>query len=396
MELDVELEKFQLKQLLKKLSQARGNGTSMISLIIPKDSQVSQVGTLLTQEYGTANNIKSHINKLSVQAGIKSAQERLKLYSKIPPNGLVIYVGSVLLHNKEKKICLDLQPFRPLNKFIYRCDNKFALEPLEELLQDDDVFGFIIVDGHSCWYVKVRGDNKEVVLKFETDLPRKHSKGGQSSQRFARIRLEKRHNYLRKVAENATSVFITNDRPNVKGLILAGSSLFKKNLAESDLLDARLKPMILSIVDIGYGAEAGLQQAILLSSEILGNTKYVKERQILGQYFDDLNKDQDSVCYGLKDTLYALKAGVVSMLLLWENLDLEYEDETNSAAEKMLLVDYLVQNAKNHGATVQLITDQTPEGSQFVKGFGGLGGFMRYTIKMPDLEYVDDSDDEFI
>jgi peptide chain release factor subunit 1 len=37
-------------------------------------------------------------------------------------------------------------------------------------------------------------------------------RGGQSALRFARLRTEKRHNYLRRVAELATQFFITNDR----------------------------------------------------------------------------------------------------------------------------------------------------------------------------------------
>lgn len=41
------------------------------------------------------------------------------------------------------------------------------------------------------------------IHKFTVDLPKKHGKGGQSAQRFARLRMEKRHNYVRKVAEHA-------------------------------------------------------------------------------------------------------------------------------------------------------------------------------------------------
>ena len=35
--------------------------------------------------------------------------------------------------------------------------------------------------------------------KFTVDLPKKHGRGGQSALRFARLRMEKRHNYVRKV-----------------------------------------------------------------------------------------------------------------------------------------------------------------------------------------------------
>lgn len=59
------------------------------------------------------------------------------------------------------------------------------------------------MDGHGCVYASVSGNNKTILNKFEVDLPKKHNKGGQSSVRFARIRQEKRHNYLTKVAEIA-------------------------------------------------------------------------------------------------------------------------------------------------------------------------------------------------
>lgn len=61
-------------------------------------------------------------------------------------------------------------------------------------------------------------------------MPKKHRKGGQSSVRFARLRMEKRHNYLTKVAEKCTELFIENDRPNVRGIIFAGSADFKTEL----------------------------------------------------------------------------------------------------------------------------------------------------------------------
>lgn len=49
--------------------------------------------------------------------------------------------------------------------------------------------------------------------------------------------MEKRHNYVRKVAEVATQLFITNDKPNIAGLILAGSADFKTELSQSDMFD---------------------------------------------------------------------------------------------------------------------------------------------------------------
>jgi peptide chain release factor subunit 1 len=93
-------------------------------------------------------------------------------------------------------------------------------------------------------------------------LPKKHGRGGQSANRFARLREEKRHAYVRKIAELCVSVFITNDKPNVKGIVMAGSADFKTVIAESDLFDKRLREVIIATFDVSYGGENGLNQAV--------------------------------------------------------------------------------------------------------------------------------------
>ena len=63
-------------------------------------------------------------------------------------------------------------------------------------------------DGNGALYGTLCGNTREVLYKFSVDLPKKHGRGGQSALRFARLRLEKRHNYLRKVAELSVTHFI--------------------------------------------------------------------------------------------------------------------------------------------------------------------------------------------
>ena len=74
---------------------------------------------MLTQEYGTASNIKSRVNRLSVLAAITSTQQRLKLYNRVPPNGLVLFVGTILTdEGKEKKVSFDFEPHKPINTCV--------------------------------------------------------------------------------------------------------------------------------------------------------------------------------------------------------------------------------------------------------------------------------------
>lgn len=45
--------------------------------------------------------------------------------------------------------------------------------------------------------------------------------------------------------------------------------------------------------------------------------------------------------------------------------------------ESVQLASWLAENYTQFGATLSFITDKSSEGFQFVRGFGGIGGFMR-------------------
>ncbi len=55
------------------------------------------------------------------------------------------------------------------------------------------------MDGNGSLFGTLSGNTREVLHKVSVDLPKKHGRGGQSALRFARLRMEKRHNYVRKV-----------------------------------------------------------------------------------------------------------------------------------------------------------------------------------------------------
>lgn len=429
---DRNVEIWKIKKLIKSLEAARGNGTSMISLIIPPKDQISRVAKMLADEFGTASNIKSRVNRLSVLSAITSVQQRLKLYSKVPANGLVVYCGTIVTEDgKEKKVNIDFEPFKPINTSLYLCDNKFHTEALNALLADDNKFGFIVMDGNGALFGTLCGNTREVLHKFTVDLPKKHGRGGQSALRFARLRMEKRHNYVRKVAETAVQLFITNDRPNITGLILAGSADFKTELSQSDMFDQRLQTKVLKLVDVSYGGENGFNQAIELASEVLANVKFIQEKKLIGRYFDEISQDTGKYCFGVDDTLKGLEMGAVDILIVWENLEIhrivlknhqtdeekilhlnpeQEKDKTYSIdsetgvelelTEKLPLLEWLANNYKSFGATLEIITDKSQEGAQFCKGFGGIGGILRYRVDFqsmdmdPDLEYYDDDDDD--
>eukprot|EP01111_Echinosteliopsis_oligospora_P001279 TRINITY_DN1190_c0_g1_i1.p1 TRINITY_DN1190_c0_g1~~TRINITY_DN1190_c0_g1_i1.p1 ORF type:complete len:454 (-),score=130.64 TRINITY_DN1190_c0_g1_i1:200-1561(-) len=422
---DPNIEQWRIKKLIKRLEAARGNGTSMISLIIPPKDQISRVAKMLGDELGTAVNIKSRVNKLSVLGAITSTQQRLKLYNKVPDNGLIIYCGTITTpEGKEKKVNIDITPFKPINTSLYLCDNKFHTEPLNELLESDEKFGFIVIDGNGSLFGTLSGNTRTILHKVTVDLPKKHGRGGQSALRFARLRLEKRHNYVRKVAELAVQFFITNDRPNVSGLIVAGSADFKSELSQSDMFDQRLRAVILKIVDVSYGGDNGFNQAIELSAEVLQNVKFIQEKKLISAFFEEIAQDTSKYCFGVDDTLKCLDIGAVHTLIVWENLEMtRYRLKTNTPEDKILflnkeqekdtenfkdkdtgadleviesvpLVEWFANNYKNFGATLEFVTNRSQEGSQFCKGFGGIGGILRYKVDLMALNEFENPEDD--
>jgi len=311
-----------------------------------------------------------------------------------------------------------IEPLKPLLSGLYRCDDKFHLESLYEQLEEKNTFGFIVVDGNGVSLHSLNGNSRKNLFRLEVSLPKKHGRGGQSSTRFARIREEKRGWYTSKVGEIALKYFIdpATTLPNVSGLIMAGSAQLKEDVLSK--LDQRLSRIIITVVDIQYGGESGFNQAIDLTKNCLGNLKFIHEQKVISSLFQEINKD-GHYALGIEDTLYALTSGLLDTLLIWNDLsmirwELEKINEVNlvkviyleegknleenqewAVRSSLPLLDWVLEHYGEFGANLELISDQTDVGAQFVKGFGGIGGLMRYQTELPSTapEIPEESED---
>nr|Q5CD84.1 RecName: Full=Eukaryotic peptide chain release factor subunit 1; Short=Eukaryotic release factor 1; Short=eRF1 [Loxodes striatus]BAD90946.1 eukaryotic release factor 1 [Loxodes striatus] len=425
---------WKIRRLIEYLEKAKGNGTSLISLIIPPKEQISLINQKLTDAHGRAQNIKSKAVQKAVQDAIISTKQKLSVIKQIPPNGLILYCGKFIGEDEktEKQILEVLEPLRAINTTFFLCENTFYTQPLRDMLQEQDKFGFIIMDGNGSLFGTLQGNAREILHKFDVDLPKKHGRGGQSALRFARLRLEKRHNYMKKVAEVAINCFIQNDRVNVLGIVLAGAAEFKNELAANEYLDQRIRAKVVTIIDVNYGGENGFNQAIELSQVQLQNVKFIKEKNLITKLFEEVAQNSITVCYGLTDTMKALEMGAVETLVIWENLEFiwfklknpvtkeestvvlspqqateknHFQDEANQCelniVERFALTEWLIDNYKNYGARLEFVTDRSQEGSQFVKGFGGICGFLRYEVNFEKMEFQEeegylDPDEDFL
>ncbi|KAH0576224.1 Eukaryotic peptide chain release factor subunit 1 [Spironucleus salmonicida] len=416
----LQLEMWRLRKQLQKLDNTNTNSTSVVSLVMPPGEDINKMVQMLNQEATQADCIKSRQNRQAVQTAIILAANRCKLYPKMPKNGLAVFAGEVYVDGKIKKIAVHFSPCKPIGNFMYSCDGVFHTQEVKDLLTVEEVYGFIIMDGHGTLIATLCGSHREIKHRMLVDLPKKHGRGGQSSVRFARLRMEARGNYVKIITELCTKYFITGDRLNVSGVILAGSADFKDVLAGSDFMDPRIKEGIIKQVDIGYGMEQGLSQAIEQAGDILKDVRLFKEVKIINEFLDHISRDTRKYCFGIIDTLRCLEMGSVEHLVVWEDfpwdrvqcrnsegteyyklvntvtgaINLVDNDESirqgEEEIEAELFVEWLAQNIEKFGAEIHLVTENSNEGTQFCSGFGGLGGILRWQMDLNELgKYMD-------
>ncbi len=359
--------KYKLRRILEILKGIRGKNTELITVYIPPDTDVIQIINQLSQEQGTASNIKSKATRKNVSDALEKIIQHLRLYKKTPKNGLAVFCGNVSEREGQQDIELwAIEPSEPVSVKLYRCDQEFVTEPLEEILAPHDSYGLIAIDNKMATLGRLKGDNYEVITKLTSGYSGKHRAGGQSHRRFERLIAEESHNFKKRVADHAKKLFLP-DIKNITGILIGGPAGTKEEFVEGDYLHYELKKKIIAVKDITYTDESGIRELVNASSEDLKEIEISQHRKKLQRFMKGLVKEPGSVVYGLKEARRALDMSAVETLLLSENLE-----------EKK--IDELFEKAEASGASVEIIDDEFEEGNQLWVAFGGVAGILRYRI----------------
>lgn len=83
-----------------------------------------------------------------------------------------------------------------------------------------------------------------------------------------------------------------------------------------------MAPIIVSVVDVSYGGENGLNEAITLAGDALTNVKFVAEKKLVSKFFEEIALDSGMIVFGVEDSMKALEMGAVETLLLFENIEI--------------------------------------------------------------------------
>jgi peptide chain release factor subunit 1 len=66
--------------------------------------------------------------------------------------------------------------------------------------------------------------------------------------------------------------------------------------------------------------------------------------------------------------------------------------QTLEVKDKMLLLEWLTENYSKHGCKLDFVTNKSQEGSQFERGFGGIGALLRFALDFDLLDMYDEED----
>ncbi len=359
------LTKDELQEIVEELKQHRGKHTELITVLIPAGYDVNSVQRQLEAEKSTAKNIKSTTTRNNVLDALDKIVRHLKGLKKTPEHGLALFCGNVSQVEGQQDLQLwEMEPCLPLKTRLYRCDKEFVLEPLEQMLEVEEVFGLLVMDRKEATIGLLEGKRIEVLQKMTSGVPSKVRAGGQSSQRFHRITEGLTKQFYKRIAEEMKKIFF--EMPKLAGILVGGPIPTKDEFLDGDYLVTKLKEKVLGRIDIGGSDESGLKELVIKSQDILANQEIVYEQKIMEKFFETLGEKPDMSTLKEEDTREALKFGAVETLFL------------SKIVNKNLAIEFK-ELAKKIGSKIEIISTETEEGKQF-ENIGGIGSILRFAV----------------
>jgi peptide chain release factor subunit 1 len=408
------LDRFRFRRMLEKLEKLEGRGTELVTVYIPPSKQIHDVMTDLRNEYGTAVNIKSKSTRKNVQDALTKAMERLKLFNKVPETGLAIFAGTIA---SEQMGVGDMEtytliPPEPIGIYYYRCEHRFMLEPLWEILEHEDNYGILVIDAKDATIATLKGQRADIIKDMSSGVAGKTRAGGQSARRYERLREMHLQEYFNRVGNSLTESFL--NKPNLKGIIVGGPGPTKEDFLKGNYLHHEIREKILTTVDTGYTGHEGVKEVVNRSRSFLEQVRYTQERNIVQEFLRHLGEDDGLATYGEKEVLRQLKNVNVYTLIVsdairrwlvtlrcrtcgyaetqivdmddWE----EYEEKVSGInclkceggkyeiEKREDLIEVLVKMAEEAKANMEIISTHIEEGEMLLRSFGGIAAITKY------------------
>jgi peptide chain release factor subunit 1 len=350
-------ERFAYKRLVRELKLMHGRNTELVSVYVPSGQSLNIAISQLLQEQGTASNIKSKATMKNVTAALEKAVQHLRLFEETPKNGLAVFSGNV----SENEGVMDVRVWscelpELSTKRLYRCEKGFILEPLEEMLEDREVYGLIVMDNREATIALLSGEQIIVKERMSSGYHGKHNAGGWSQARYRRIIENESQTFKAKIGEHASKVFLSVK--NLRGILVGGCAMTKDDLP--DFLHHELRKIVLTVQDTGYTDEQGLKELVGKSAAVLKDSQAMRQKASFQRFMQELVAE-GKYAFGIDVDAHMEDSSIETILL----------------SDKLEGIDDLIERIKGKAAIEVLSTD-FEEGNQLWMAFGGKAAILRY------------------
>jgi len=389
-----QFEKIKLKRLIRELKNKEGRGTELITLYIPSERQISDIMNVLRDEYSQAGNIKDRTTRHHVQEALTSIMQRLKFFNKAPKNGLIIFAGYVSsdIPGKEEFEIHLIEPPYPISNYLYRCDSRFHVEILEEMLKSEKKYGLVTIDREEAAFAILQGSYLEILEVITSGIPGKHRAGGQSARRFERIIEIIAHEFYKRIGERMVKYFLQDNI--VEGIIIGGPGPTKHTFLDGDYIPNNLKSKIIGVYDLSYSGEEGIYELLERSKEDLKTVDLIKQKNEINEFLKLLTENPKQTIVGLKEVLREVDKGNISKVLIMEDLGIyriKYKCLNCGAESEILTTNYENQNlvCSNCNSTAVKISDKKEETHQIIDKIVENGGEAIFlNVNLNESEFI--------
>jgi len=397
------------KKKMKMIEAFKGRHTELITQYIPPGTDRSTVMGQLSEEINQSSNIKSPSTRKNVQGALRKIIGFLKnINFKLPTNGMVVFAGNVSETEGRSDIRLfTITPVRPLKVKMYWCDSAFHTDHLKEMMTPNDFYAIMTIDKNEATIAQLSGKKYEILGHFTSAVPGKSRAGGQSAQRFERLREEATQSFFKRAGEKF-NLYFEPHIPRIRGVLIGGPGKTKEYFMDKKAIHHELEKKVMGVIDTAYTDEGGIRELVHKSQDLLKDSELIKEKLILDKFLGEVAKD-GLATYGQAEVEKAILEKRLAILIIsedipWtvfrkfcetcntEEIEIVKEPETFKESElrcakcssrievleEISYLDYMVERAKEVGAQVRVISTETNEGKNFFEGFGGLAAILRY------------------
>jgi len=260
-----------------------------------------------------------------------------------------------LFASPENVTVLDSLPFE-CSENRYHCGKEFKTDSLKGGVDTGLKVGLCVIERGRAALGLLKGGRVRTISTEESQVMGKSRSGGQSAQRFARVREKQKEQFFSKVADRLEVIAREHE---ADACVIGGTLSSAKEFEPFLWHDVNL----LGTYSVDHAEEESLEELVRRASERICSEEGAKDRDLVQTFLQSIR--DGSAAYGRDPVRTKLERGGVDTLILSTNLKTE---EIKNLSER----------AQQYGSAVRVIDPTFEQAEMFENISNGYGALLRW------------------